>query len=117
LAQSLRRPFYPVGALLAQGSHHNKQKHTQLRDGENGGSRRGERDMDMSADLRRLNGEQLRIVLEASQTLRPHTREAFLQSVAQALAGCSELGDGVVSRAVRTVLEDQRLYGERNLQI
>jgi hypothetical protein len=43
--------------------------------------------MDMSADLKRLSGAQLKIVLEASQTLRPNSREQFLQSVARALAG------------------------------
>jgi hypothetical protein len=32
-------------------------------------------------DLRRLSGEQLKLVLEAAQTLRPASREEFLQSV------------------------------------
>jgi hypothetical protein len=66
-------------------------------------------------DLKRLSGEQLRIVLEVSQTLRPNSREEFLQSVAKALAGCRELGSGVVARAVRDVIENGKLY--RNIQL
>ena len=33
---------------------------------------------------------------------RPHDRDAFLQEVANALAGCSEIGPGTVAKACRT---------------
>lgn len=64
------------------------------------------------ADLRRLSGSELETALEAAQTLRMRSREPFLQAVAQSLAGCPEIGDGVVNRVVRQVLEEDRLFGD-----
>jgi hypothetical protein len=75
------------------------------------------RSMPHHADLKCLTGPQLRIVLEAAQTLRMRSREKFLQAVAQSLAGCPEIGDGAVNRVVRQVLEEDRLFGERLVRL
>ena len=44
----------------------------------------------------RLSDDELDAVMLAARPLRPHDRDAFLQEVANALAGCSEIGPGTV---------------------
>jgi hypothetical protein len=51
----------------------------------------------------RLTDDQLDIILLAAQPLAPHQRDGFLQAVANELAGCQELGPGLVSRVCRQV--------------
>jgi hypothetical protein len=49
----------------------------------------------------RLSDDELDAVMLAARPLRPHDRDAFLQEVANALAGCSEIGPGTVAKACR----------------
>jgi hypothetical protein len=48
-----------------------------------------------------LSDEQLDAVLRAARPLRVEDRDAFLQDVAAALQGRSEIGDGDIHRAVQ----------------
>jgi hypothetical protein len=50
----------------------------------------------------RLTDEQLSAIMRAAQSLPVHTRDSFLQAVAECLQG-KELGDGEVGRAIREV--------------
>jgi hypothetical protein len=50
-----------------------------------------------------LTDEQSSAVLRAAMPLVPADRPAFLEEVAQALAGLPELGDGIVARVAREV--------------
>src|SRR5215470_17051573 len=49
----------------------------------------------------RLSDDELDAVMLAARPLRPHDRDSFLQEVATALAGCSEIGPGTVAKACR----------------
>jgi len=49
----------------------------------------------------RLSDDELDAVMLAARPLRPDDRDAFLQEVANALAGCSEIGPGTVAKACR----------------
>lgn len=48
----------------------------------------------------RLSDSELDAVMSAARPLDIGVRDAFLQSVADALAGCAEIGPGVVYRVV-----------------
>jgi len=50
----------------------------------------------------RLTDEQLDAVFRAARPLRVADRDAFLQDVASALQGRSEIGDGDIHRAIVT---------------
>jgi hypothetical protein len=52
---------------------------------------------------KQLTADQVDIVLRAARPLPPSDHAAFLEEVTTALAGCSELGDGLVSRTCREV--------------
>jgi hypothetical protein len=58
----------------------------------------------------RLTDEQLDAVLRAARPLRVEDRDGFLQDVAAALQGCSEIGDGDIHRAVQAA---QRKFWDR----
>jgi hypothetical protein len=55
----------------------------------------------------RLSDAELDTILAAARPLAVDRRDAFLQSVATALAGCSEVGPGVLHRICS---EQQRRY-------
>jgi len=55
----------------------------------------------------RLSDSELDVVLAAARPLDVHARDAFLQTVANALSSCSEIGPGIVSRVCR---ETQRQF-------
>jgi hypothetical protein len=61
----------------------------------------------------RLSDAELSAVMAAAQPLAPHLRDAFLQDVAAALAGCTEIGPGTVNRVCR---EAQRKYYDPPIQ-
>jgi hypothetical protein len=54
-----------------------------------------------------LTDDQLDIIHRLAEPLHPHDHAAFYEAVAEMLNGCSEIGDGVVSRAAR---EAQRRF-------
>ena len=54
-----------------------------------------------------LTDEQLDTILLGAQPLAVRDRDDFLQEVANALAGCSEIGPGTVAKACR---EAQRKF-------
>jgi hypothetical protein len=55
----------------------------------------------------KLSDDELSAVMSAAQPLPVACRDAFLQSVANALKGCAELGPGVVHRICA---EQQRAF-------
>jgi hypothetical protein len=63
--------------------------------------------MSLPATLLRLSDAQLTTIMAACRPLPPRLRVVFLEQVAATLAGCTELGDGAVHRAVRAL---QRQY-------
>jgi hypothetical protein len=63
----------------------------------------------VQARLKKLDGNQLRTLLAASQVIRQAKREAFLLAVAHELGDRAEVGDGDVDRAVRAAMTSLHL--------
>ena len=61
----------------------------------------------------RLSDDELDAVMLAARPLRPHDRDAFLQEVANALAGCSEIGPPHRVRPARNLTLRQRRFRRR----
>ena len=57
--------------------------------------------------MSKLNDHHIEILLSAARPLPPSDHAAFLEEATKALAGCTDLGDGVVARTCREV---QRRY-------
>jgi hypothetical protein len=63
----------------------------------------------------RLSDDELRIVMDGAKPLPPSTRKAFMEAIAQELAGLGDrLGPGSVARVVRLV---QRSYFDPPLDL
>jgi hypothetical protein len=53
-----------------------------------------------------LTDEQIRMIKSAAVPLHPHDRGAYLERVAALLANQTEIGDGLVARAVRAAQKE-----------
>jgi hypothetical protein len=75
------------------------------------------REVPASRPLKRLNGQQLRTVLETAGRLRQATREPFYRAVEASLAACAEnnLTDDDLHRAIKRALAE--LHVERKVTL
>jgi hypothetical protein len=59
--------------------------------------------MSISSPLQALSSAELDAIYAAARPLARDKRDAFMNAVMQALAGCAEIGPGSVNRVIRSV--------------